>query len=278
LTEAVAKANKAVADAVTAQATATNAPEKAKADAAKAKADADKAQIDAKYADRFALAELKKKGADLGLTVAQMNQSLATTRNLETTGKSLKLDFEAALKGLPIPSKNAGTTVGTATEDERKAAGWLSQASNAYTNMLASMYTKEGKRTGAEEKGFFESIGGGGAARGKERQKFVQAASSLSEALLRAATGAGVNENEAKQKIEELTPTYFDEPETIKQKLEAIPMYLKSLQLRAGRAAPKDYQIPASPESVTIRGKTFTRPQNFTDEQWSQYKQSEGAQ
>ena len=116
--------------------------------------------------------------------------------------------------------------------------------------MLSAMYTKEGKRTGAEEVGFFEAlpvVGGGGATRGPERQKFVQAGASLSEALLRAATGAGQNENEAKQKIEELTPTYFDEPDTIKQKLAAIPMYLQSLQARAGRAAPKDYTVPPVP-------------------------------
>ena len=116
--------------------------------------------------------------------------------------------------------------------------------------MLSAMYTKEGKTTGAEIPGFFEAlplVGGGGATRGKERQKFVQASSSLSEALLRAATGAGVNEAEAKQKIEELTPTFFDEPETRKQKLAAIPMYLQSLQARAGRAAPKDYTVPSVP-------------------------------
>jgi len=72
--------------------------------------------------------------------------------------------------------------------------------------------------------------------RGKTRQKFAQAASSLSEALLRAATGAGVNEHEARQKVEELTPVYGDLPEVREQKRAAIPMYLKSLEARAGRA------------------------------------------
>jgi hypothetical protein len=255
--KAVADSDKAVADATTAQATAKNAPEKAKADAAKAtadaakaKADAQKAEVDAKYAEQAAQDAVKKRLADLNLTKAQTTKFNVETGNLSTTGQLLKLDFDAAVKGLPLPSKNAGTTVGTASEDERKAAGWLSQADNAYKNMLSAMYTKEGKRTGAEEVGFAEAlpfVGGGGATRGPERQKFVQAGASLSEALLRAATGAGQNENEAKQKIEELTPTFFDEPDTIKQKLAAIPMYLQSLQARAGRAAPKDYTVPSVP-------------------------------
>ena len=250
LAKSVADADKALADAIAAQAIAKNAPEKAAADAAKAKADAQKAEVDAKYAEQVAQDAVKKRLADLNLTKAQTTKYNVETGNLSTTGKLLKLDFDAAVKGLPLPSKNAGTTVGNATEDERKAAGWLSQADNAYRNMLSAMYTKEGKRTGAEEVGFAEAlpfVGGGGATRGPERQKFVQAGASLSEALLRAATGAGQNENEAKQKIEELTPTYFDEPDTIKQKLAAIPMYLQSLQARAGRAAPKDYTVPPVP-------------------------------
>lgn len=253
LTEQIAKTDKALSDAITALATADNAQDIAKAQREFEQAKAEKEAVAAKYADQEAQDAVKKRLADLNLTKAQTTKFNVETGNLNTTGKLLKLDFDAALKGLPLPSKNAGTTVGNATEDERKAAGWLAQADNAYKNMLSAMYTKEGKPTGAEEPGFFEAlpfVGGGGATRGKERQKFVQASSSLSEALLRAATGAGVNEAEAKQKIEELTPTYFDEPETRKQKLAAIPMYLQSLQARAGRAAPKDYTVPTAPTPV----------------------------
>jgi hypothetical protein len=254
---APAELRKKLADASEAETKARVAYETEEDDIAKAKAlrryeeaKAEKEAVAAKYAEQEAQDAVKKRLADLNLTKAQTTKYNVETGNLSTTGKLLKLDFDAAVKGLPLPSKNAGTTVGTASEDERKAAGWLAQADNAYRNMLSAMYTKEGKRTGAEEVGFFEAlpfVGGGGATRGPERQKFVQAGASLSEALLRAATGAGQNENEAKQKIEELTPTFFDEPDTIKQKLAAIPMYLQSLQSRAGRAAPKDYTVPSVP-------------------------------
>jgi hypothetical protein len=207
----------------------------------KATSAADEQEIKAKFAER-------REKAELALKNAQAAQASQATANLTEQGKLLKLDFEAATKGLPLPSKGGGTTtVGAATEDERKAAGWLAQATNAYDNMLKSMYTKEGKPTGAEKPGLIESVAVEplkGFARSAERQQFVQASSSLSEALLRAATGAGVNKDEAAQKVAELTPTYSDSEETRKQKLAAIPMYLRSLQERAGRAAPKNYQVP----------------------------------
>jgi hypothetical protein len=109
-------------------------------------------------------------------------------------------------------------------------------------------------------------IGEGSAAlaRSTDRQKFRQAASSLSEALLRAATGAGVNQDEAKQKLEELTPLFTDDDDTRKQKLAAIPVYLDSLKSRAGRAAPSGYQVPQPPTnslSITLpNGDVFTAP------------------
>ena len=125
--------------------------------------------------------------------------------------------------------------------------------------MLGAMYQK-GKPTGAEVPGKIESALGtlpfvgeslSAGVRGfsGDRQQFTQAASSLSEALLRAATGAGVNKEEAKQKLEELTPLFSDNADTRKQKLEAIPMYLESLKTRAGRAAPSGYQVPQVPRN-----------------------------
>lgn len=228
----------------------------AEAKAAKAASEAEKAKVEAQYVEREKVAELKKKAADLGLTQAQTSQSLASTSNLKEQGRLLRLDFDAALKGLPLPSKGGGqTTVGAATEDERKAAGWLAQATNAYTNMLKAMYTKEGKPTKAEAPGIMETIALEplkGIVRSPERQQFVQATSSLSEALLRAATGAGVNKEEAAQKVAELTPVWSDDEATKKQKLDAIPMYLQSLQARAGRAAPKDYKVPTAQQRNVV--------------------------
>ena len=266
LRQELAAADKAEVEARVKMETATDDIAKAKAtrEFEEAKARKEKVQADT---------ELQTRLSDIGFKQAQINKFKVETRNLDTQGKMLSLDFQAALQGLPLPSKKTEGGGGTATEDERKAAGWLAQATNAYNNMLGAMYTKEGKKTDAEAPGKLESalgtlpfIGEGSAAlaRSTDRQKFTQAASSLSEALLRAATGAGVNRDEAKQKLEELTPLFTDDADTRKQKLEAIPMYLESLKSRAGRAAPSGYQVPQAPTnalSITLPdGNVFTAP------------------
>lgn len=272
-TEAPAKLRQELAAADKAEAEARVKMETATDDIAKAKATRQFEEAKARKEKVQADTELQTRLSDIGFKQAQINKFKVETRNLDTQGKMLSLDFQAALQGLPLPSKKTEGGGGTATEDERKAAGWLAQATNAYNNMLGAMYTKEGKTTGAEKPGVIESalgtlpfIGEGSAAlaRGTDRQKFTQAASSLSEALLRAATGAGVNRDEAKQKLEELTPLFTDDADTRKQKLEAIPVYLESLKARAGRAAPSGYQVPQAPTnplSITLPdGTVFTAP------------------
>ncbi len=144
-----------------------------------------------------------------------------------------------------------------ATEDERKAAGWLAQADNAWKNMREVAFDANGNIKPAAQPGLNDAIAAipslglgesiANSMRRPDRQKFIQASSSLSEALLRAATGAGVNESEAKQKIAELTPVFGESDETTKQKMAAIPMYLESLRTRAGRAAPSGYVVPPVP-------------------------------
>ena len=129
------------------------------------------------------------------------------------------------------------------TEDQGKATGWLVQATNAYDNMQAALKSTPS----ASKPGLPDVIAGipsfgvgaavGNAMRGEDRQKFMQGASSLSEALLRAATGAGVNKEEAEQKIKELVPQFGEKAALTKQKMESIPLYLESLKVRAGPGA-----------------------------------------
>lgn len=136
------------------------------------------------------------------------------------------------------------------TEDQGKAAGWLAQANNAYQNALAAVK----RNPGALTPGVGDAVGNiplmGAAGRtlqSPERQQFNQSMSSLSEAMLRAATGAGINKFEADQKIAELTPQFGDSEAVIKQKMAAIPVYLKSLEMRAGPGAKKVGGAAATP-------------------------------
>lgn len=144
----------------------------------------------------------------------------------------------------PLQGKGAGLT-----EDQGKATGWLVQAENAYKNMQGAMKASPG----AERPGVNDVIGSvpgmGGLAnmmRGGDRQKFMQASSSFGEAVLRAATGAGVNKDEALQKARELTPQIGDSQEVIDQKMAAFPLYIESLKVRAGPGARKAVGIGAT--------------------------------
>lgn len=163
--------------------------------------------------------------------------------------------------GKPMQGKGSAAKL---TEDQGKATGWLIQAENAFANMNAAM----AGGSGAESPGFGDAVGSipmmsgiGNAMTGAKRQQFNQATSSLSEALLRAATGAGVNRDEAIQKIRELTPVFGDSAATRQQKLAAIPLYIESLKVRAGPGAAPAAEVvnnfgarPAAPFQRTPGG------------------------
>jgi hypothetical protein len=143
-----------------------------------------------------------------------------------------------ALEHIQVQRENAGQGKNP-TEDERKAAGWLSSAIDAYNNMADAVTEKKD----ANEPGYLEamasSVGMEGAAnafRSSSRQKFYTAASALSEAALRAATGAGYNMTEYRNTINRFTPTLTDSNEVLRQKLSSARRFIESLRPRAGRA------------------------------------------
>jgi hypothetical protein len=155
-------------------------------------------------------------------------------------------------QGNPVRYQGAPTGKNAASEDERKGAGWLGQAENAKANVDRVV----AEHPNAMKPGVVESVAGwlpgkwgddlANSVRSGDRQKFVQAASSFSEAALRMATGAGVNRDEAIQKINELTPRFGDKPDVIKQKMESWDGYIAQFKARAGRAAPHPAAAGAS--------------------------------
>jgi hypothetical protein len=146
-----------------------------------------------------------------------------------------------AYQGQVMPRANSAQP----SEDERKAAGWFFQADNARRNMEAvvkknpgAAYPTIGERAAGMVPGVGEDFAN--QLRPEDRQKFVQASSSMAEALLRAATGAGMNAYEANQKVRELVPQLGDKPGAVKQKTDSYDVYMKSLQARGGRALPQN--------------------------------------
>jgi len=134
------------------------------------------------------------------------------------------------------------------TEDQGKTAGLFIQADNARKNMMRAididpqasiMPVKERAKLMLPIIGEdYANVG-----RTAARQMFTQAAGSMTEALLRAASGAGITKQETDQKVRELVPQIGDKADTIKQKTDSYAVYMASLRKRAGRALDEDNAI-----------------------------------
>lgn len=212
--------------------------------------------------------DVTMRGQDLSQSTALRGQDLSRQTSLETNANSVN----ATTRGQDLVNQRALDAQGKGaklTEDQGKATGWLVQAENAFKNMQAAGFDEKGNPLAAAKPGIADAIsniplvGGavGNSLRTADRQKFVQGASSLSESLLRAATGAGVNKDEAKQKIEELTPQWGEDAATTKQKMAAIPLYIESLKVRAGPGASQAEAIGAgTPKPAGLPQKRAPQP------------------
>lgn len=142
--------------------------------------------------------------------------------------------------GVPLAGKSAELGA-----EQGKNTSLYAQADNAWKNMQATMKaSKPGKMEVFDKMPIFGDAVANWS-RSPDRQKFVQASKSLSEAFLHAATGAGFSADEARNKMQEITPQLTDSAEVIAQKMAAIPIYLDTLKLRAGPGA-KSVDAPVS--------------------------------
>ena len=283
LIEARAKADKAVADATTAQATATNAAEKAAADAAKATADAQKAQVDAKYAEQITLADIKKKAADLGLTQAQTNSALATTKKLgeETAKIALELEALKATGGMD-PAK-------TFEQEDKLRKEWqgrtkvYGELGTTFNNIQSSAGAKTGPGDIALITGFMKMLDPGSVVRETEFATARDTAglyTRLENSLKKAESGQFLQPKQREEFVNLAKQYYESAQKKAEEDKKALGVVVKNYRLNAENVfGPETAAAPTpSSNSVTVGGQTYTRPSNFTDAQWSAYKQSVGAQ
>jgi hypothetical protein len=286
LRQKIAAADKAVADATTAQATATNAPAKAAADAQLAVAQAQKAQVEAKFAEQITLEDLKKKAADLGLTKAQTGSALAQTKKLgvETSKAALELEALKASGGLdPAKSFEQEEKLRKEFQGRTKVYGELG---TTYQNMKSSADAKTGPGDIALITGFMKMLDPGSVVRETEFATARDTAG-LYERLQNQAQKLQSGQLftlDSKQRKEytDLAKQYLDsaQKKAVDDK-KALGVVVKNYRLNPDNVfGPETAEAPPapSPNSVTVGGKTYTRPANFTDVQWSAYKQSVGAQ
>jgi hypothetical protein len=283
LLEARAKADKAVADATTAQATATNAAEKAAADAAKATADAQKAQVDAKYAEQITLADIKKKAADLGLTQAQTGSALAQTKKLGVESQKAALELEAlkATGGMdPAKTFEQEDKLRKEYQGRTKVYGELG---TTFNNIQSSAGAKTGPGDIALITGFMKMLDPGSVVRETEFATARDTAglyTRLENSLKKAESGQFLQPKQREEFVNLAREYYKSAQKKAEEDKKALGVVVKNYRLNAENVfGPETAAAPTpSPNSVTVGGQTYTRPANFTDAQWSAYKQSVGAQ
>jgi len=173
-----------------------------------------------------------------GIPVSELPMSARDRAQEARANAQLALSrASAAREEAKFKAEQAASPAVKASEDERKAAGWLNQARKAYGDMQAALAQDKTAAVPGLVEQYSPIAEMQTRSMSPARQKYSQAASAFSEAVLRAATGAGVTADEARQKIRELTPQRGDAADVIQQKTASQAMYLQSLESRAGRAA-----------------------------------------
>lgn len=194
----------------------------------------------------------------------QARQAAQNTAAADAAWKAEQRNFERQKAPLELENLQARTeasraerakTLGETSavpklgEDQGKATTWVIQAQNAFENMQKAMKEEPGSATPGlpDAIAAIPSLGLGetvaNTMRSAPRQKFIQGSQSLSEALLHAATGAGFSKEEAMLKAREVTPVFGEDATTTKQKMEAIPLFLEGLKVRAGPGAKRAEEI-----------------------------------
>jgi hypothetical protein len=277
--EARAKADQAVADATTAQATAGNAAEKATADAAKAMADAQKAAVDAKFAEQITLADLKKKAADLGLTNAQTGSALAQARNLSLQSKKAVLELEALKAGTPDPAKAFDQEEKLRKEFQARTKVY-GELGTTYSNIESSSKAKSGPGDIALITGFMKMLDPGSVVRETEFATARDTAGLYTrlENSLEKAKGGQFLQPKQREEFVNLAKQYLDSAQKKSgEDKKALGVVVKNYKLNPDNVFGPETTATNDPNIVIVGGRNYTRPANFTDAQWAEYKKSVGA-
>ena len=278
LREAVAKAEEAV---VKAQIAVDTAP----TEVARLKAVSALEVVKAKFAEKNALADLENKAADLGLTKAQTGSALAQTRKLgiETQDAVLKLEQLKATGGLdPAKTFEQEEKLRKEYQTRTKEYGALG---TTYQTIKTSAQSKNGPGDIALITGFMKMIDPGAIVRETDFALARDTAGLLQELKNQAGKleSGAIFTLDSKQRKEyvDLAAQYLEAAKKkADQDKKALGVVVKNYKLNPENVfGPETASPPTpSPNSVVVNGQTFNRPANFTDAQWSAYKQSVGAQ
>jgi hypothetical protein len=279
LIEARAKADQAVADATTAQATAGNAAEKATADAARAMAEAQKAAVDAKFAEKTAVADLASKAAALGLTKAQTGSALAQAKKLGLESQIAVLELEALKAGTPDPAKAFDQEEKLRKEFQARTKVY-GELGTTYSNIESSAKVKTGPGDIALITGFMKMLDPGSVVRETEFATARDTAglyTRLENSLKKAESGQFLQPKQREEFVN-LAKQYLDSAQKKSgEDRKALGVVVKNYKLNPDNVFGPETTATNDPNIVIVGGRNYTRPANFNDAQWAEYKKSVGA-
>ena len=234
------------------------------------------AEIKAKYAEREAAAELKAKGATLGLTTAQTNQVLAMTKKLSEETKKIVLEIAALENGDVDPSKKFEQEEKLRKEYQGRTKVY-SELGSTYSNIESSAKAKTGPGDVALIIGFMKMLDPGSVVRETEFATARDTAglyTALENALKKAQNGQFLQSDQRKNFVD-LAKQYLDaaQKKAVDDK-KALGIVVKNYKLNPENVFGQE--APPLPTSATVGGQTYARPPNFTDAQWRDYLKAQG--
>jgi len=278
LTKAVADADAAVSDAQIKLAQALNAGDKANAEKNLAIAQAQKARSEADYANANAQAELKAKAATLGLTTAQTDQALATTKKLSQETAKIVLEIAALQNGDLDPAKRFEQEEKLRKEYQGRTKVY-GELGSTFSNIELSAKAKTGPGDIALITGFMKMLDPGSVVRETEFATARDTAGlfdRLANQAQKFQSGQlfSLNSNQ-RQEYVNLAKQYLDaaQKKAVDDK-KALGIVVKNYKLNPENVFGQE--APPLPTSATVGGQTYTRPPGFTDAQWRDYLKAQG--
>jgi hypothetical protein len=260
----------------------TRAAEKAPSELIETRAKAEKARIESKYAEKIKIQELEKQAADLGLTKAQTNSAIATTKKLgqETAKIVIELAALKANNGLdPAKAFDQEEKLRREYQSRTKAYGELG---TIYSNIEASANAKTGPGDIALITGFQKMLDPGSVVRETEFatsrdtagvvQRLLNESQKLQSGQLFAL------DSKQRQEYVNLAKQYLEaaQKKAVEDK-KALGVVVKNYRLNPDNVFGTEPTAAAPlPVSATIGGRTYARPANFTDAQWRDYLKANG--
>ena len=280
LRQEIAAAKKAEVEARIAVETETDAVKKAEAMRKYEQAKAEKERVDAKYAEQVALADLKNKAATLGLTDAQRNEALARARKLSLESQKAVLELEALKAGTPDPAKAFQQEENLRKEYQARTKVY-SELGTTYSNIESSSKAKSGPGDIALITGFMKMLDPGSVVRETEFATARDTAglyTRLENSLKRAENGQFLQPKQREEFVN-LAKQYLDSAQKkAGEDRKALGVVVRNYKLNADNVFGPATTATNDPNIVIVGGRNYTRPANFNDAQWAEYKKSVGAQ